>query len=131
MKVYELETTFGFGKYEGKTVRQILDLQPSYLNWCAITLDHFYISNEVIEEIILIKPNFSMSDIAKNKLDEKHKDFINSIKDKDNDFIYSRTSSREMQEDTYNALTDGMCDDFDDWYDSGGDMDSLRDCMGF
>ncbi len=133
MKVYELETTFGFGKYEGKTVRQILDLQPSYLNWCAITLDHFYISDEVIDEIILIKPNFTMSDIAKNKLNEKYAILIEEYDDDDDDFYDNNSyrSNRETREDTFDALTDGMYGDYDDWLDAGGDMDSLRDGLGF
>jgi broad specificity phosphatase PhoE len=51
MKFYTLDTEFSFGKYEGKTVKEIIEIQPTYLDWCAINLDHFYISDEIIEEI--------------------------------------------------------------------------------
>ena len=51
MKFYDLNTEFTFGKFEGSTVRQIIDLQHSYLDWCAINLDHFYITETLIEAI--------------------------------------------------------------------------------
>lgn len=72
MKMYNLETEFTFGKFEGSTVRQIIDLQHSYLDWCAINLDHFYISETVIEEIKKIKPDFSLSEEGQQKLNEKY-----------------------------------------------------------
>ena len=73
MKFYDLDTEFTFGKYQGKTVRQIIDLQPSYFEWCAMNLDHFYISNEVIQEIQIIIPNFSISQEGQISLDKKYK----------------------------------------------------------
>jgi hypothetical protein len=35
MKFYDLDTEFTFGKYRGSTIRQILVLQPSYIDWCV------------------------------------------------------------------------------------------------
>jgi hypothetical protein len=71
MKFYNLDTEFTFGKFKGKTVREVLDIQHSYIDWCAINLDHFFISDEVIKEIKSIVPNFSISEEAQNKLSEK------------------------------------------------------------
>lgn len=72
MKFYNLDTEFTFGKFEGKTVREVLDIKPSYIDWCAINLDHFFISDDVIEEIKAIIPNFSISEEGQNKLNEKY-----------------------------------------------------------
>lgn len=72
MKFYNLNSQFTFGKFEGKTVRQIIDLQSSYIDWCAINLEHFYISEDVIEDIIKIKPDFTLSAEGQQKLDEKY-----------------------------------------------------------
>ena len=72
MKFYDLDTEFTFGKFEGNTVRQILDLQPSYLDWCAINFDHFYITENVITEIKTIKPDFALTTEGQQKLDEKY-----------------------------------------------------------
>jgi hypothetical protein len=32
MKFYTLDTEFTFGKYEGKTLSEILDIQPTYID---------------------------------------------------------------------------------------------------
>ena len=68
MKFYSLDTKFTFGVYEGKTMKEILAHQPSYLNWCAINLDHFYISEEIIAEIKIIKPDFKITEEEKKNL---------------------------------------------------------------
>ena len=133
MKTYVLETIFSFGKHKGKTLAQIVDLDPSYIEWCIINLEHFYIYEEIFLLIKTVKPDFSISDHAKQKLNEKCKIIMESYEyqnDDDSDY-YSGQSHREMQEATYDALTDGMDDDFDDWLDAGGDMDRLRDDLGF
>lgn len=70
MKFYSLDTEFTFGKYESKTVREILEIQPSYLDWCAINLEHFYISEEVIDEIKATYSDFKISEEGMNKLNE-------------------------------------------------------------
>lgn len=90
MKFYTLDTEFTFGKYEGKTVKEVLELQPNYLDWCAINLDHFYISDEIITEIKEIKPDFTISEEGKQKLADKYSTWEN-----------------EQEQDTY--------DDYDDY----------------
>ncbi len=45
MKFYTLDTEFTFGKFSGKTIREVIEIQPDYINWCAINLGHFYISS--------------------------------------------------------------------------------------
>jgi hypothetical protein len=68
MKFYTLDTEFTFGKYEGKTVKEVLELQPTYLDWCAVNLDHFYISDETITEIKKIKPDFTITEEGEKNL---------------------------------------------------------------
>ena len=60
-------------------------------------------------------------------------DDFSDMDDDDDDFYDNNSyrSNREMREDTFDALTDGMYGDYDDWLDAGGDMDSLRDGLGF
>ena len=82
MKEYDLDTEFTFGKYEGKTVRKIFELECIYLNWCSINLDHFYLSEDVIEEIKIIKPNFSFSAEVKEKMEEKNVNWLLELKKK-------------------------------------------------
>lgn len=37
----------------------------------------------------------------------------------------------DYERDTFYALTDGMCGDYEDFKRSGGDIDSLMDALGF
>ena len=89
MKFYDLETEFTFGKYEGKTLREILEIQPEYLDWCAINLDHFYISEEVIDEIKTINSDFTISVEGNKKLSEKYEQWENEQEDFDDDYYDS------------------------------------------
>jgi hypothetical protein len=129
MIFYNLDTKFFFGKFEGKTVREVLEIQHSYIDWCAIHLDHFFISDEVIEEIRSITPDFSISEEGQNKLFEKYETWENEQEDYefyDNDDYYP-----DYERDTFYALTDGQYGDYDDFRENGGDMGRLRDALGF
>ncbi|MDD4967814.1 MAG: hypothetical protein PHT07_00105 [Paludibacter sp.] len=54
IEFYNLDKKFTFGEYKGKSVREVIDLNPKYLDWCAIHIDYFYITDEAIEEILNI-----------------------------------------------------------------------------
>lgn len=71
MKGYNLESKFTFGKFEGKTLREVIEVEPSYIDWCSLNLDHFYISANTIEEVTKIVPNFTISEKGREKLAEK------------------------------------------------------------
>lgn len=71
MKSYSLETTLTFGKYKGKTVKQIVSIEPSYINWCVINNAYFYIEPSVIAEIEMMKRPFKFRFEAKKILKEK------------------------------------------------------------
>ena len=61
MKSYDLETTMNFGKYKGKTLREILTANPNYVNWCLINVDYFHISNSTLTEIEINEPCFKLN----------------------------------------------------------------------
>lgn len=95
MKFYTLDTEFTFGKFEGKTVREVLELQPTYLDWCAINLDHFYITEETITEIKEIKPDFTITEEGKQKLEDKYSSWENEQQQDDYDDYDDYSSSYE------------------------------------
>ena len=54
--------------------------------------------------------------------------------DEDSDDAYSERYNDEdndNERDTFYALTDGMCGDYDEWKENGGDMDTLMDSLGY
>lgn len=46
--IYDLDDQINFGKYNGKTIKEILDVNPDYLCWCIKNLDSFAISAEAM-----------------------------------------------------------------------------------
>lgn len=64
MKYYDIDTVFTFGKYDGMSVKEVVSIQPSYIDWCAVNLDHFYIDDSEIANLREISPGFSLSEEA-------------------------------------------------------------------
>ena len=114
MKFYTLDTEFIFGKYEGKTVKEVFELQPSNLDWCAINLDHFYISEEIIEEIKVIKPGFTITEEGKQKLADKYLTWENDQQKDDYDDYddHDRRESYGQYVGSYAQDVEGLSDDF-------------------
>jgi hypothetical protein len=61
MKSYKTNTVIHFGKHMNKSILQVCKSEPSYISWCLINLDHFYLSEETLEEIKRQIPNFKLS----------------------------------------------------------------------
>ena len=43
--MYKLDTILPFGKYKGKTVEQVLEIDPTYIRWCLENIEAFEMSN--------------------------------------------------------------------------------------
>ncbi|QED38991.1 hypothetical protein FK178_15260 [Antarcticibacterium arcticum] len=71
MKIYYLDTCFNFGKYEGKTLEEVISIQPDYINWCILNLDHFLVDEDQLEEFLEINTSFFLSKNALMKLEIK------------------------------------------------------------
>jgi hypothetical protein len=113
MKFYNLDTKFNFGKYQGKTLMEILRIQDSYTNWCSINLDHFYMEDEVIIQILEIKPNFKLTEDAKHKLRIKYNEWehMHNYKNDYHQNTYQREPYGEFAG-TYAQDVEGLSDDF-------------------
>lgn len=45
-------STLSFGKYSGLTVKEILDIDPSYIEWMNDALDGILITQDLLDEAI-------------------------------------------------------------------------------
>ena len=70
-KIYELKTELNFGKYNGKKLSEVIKIQPSYINWCILNLDHFLVDDDDLEDFKKINSNFFFSTKALDKLEKK------------------------------------------------------------
>jgi hypothetical protein len=131
MKFYYLDTIFTFGKYSGKTLREMLEIEPSYIDWCTINLDHFYIPESVIDEIKSIKPDFALSEEGRQKMADKEEEWEQEKEERRwssrYNYEYDKDDWRAV---TFDALTDGMCGDYYDDYEGDVDFDSIKTFLG-
>jgi len=78
-QVFELNTTLEFGKYKGKTVKEVFISDPGYIEW-ALSVNAFFRVNESIFKLFqIIRPDFKFSEKARKFTVEYLKDNINMI----------------------------------------------------
>ncbi|MBK7427000.1 MAG: hypothetical protein IPI60_08215 [Saprospiraceae bacterium] len=71
MEFYELETEFTFGKYQGKTLEEVYEIDPAFIDECLIKYDHFNLSDDTLEELKEINPNHKFSEDFFEKREQK------------------------------------------------------------
>lgn len=101
MKSYQTNTVIHFGKHMNKSILQVCKNEPSYISWCLINLDHFFISEITLREIKGLIPGFKLSELA--SISQKKKE-----------------AESEATINTYNTVTeDYRHDPYEDYGSSG------------
>lgn len=67
-KQYNSETLLNFGKYNGSTIEDVINIEPSYIYWCIENIGEFRITSEVLFEIALQNKTFSLDTLELNIL---------------------------------------------------------------
>ncbi len=121
MNFYNLNTEFTFGKHKGKTLRELLKHHRSYINWCSINVNYFYISKEVLDEAKQINPTFLLTKEALEKLEMKLTKWQRTMRrehSEENDICFERESTYENYNGSYAQDEEGWSDqDIDDVFD--------------
>lgn len=71
MKAYQINSNFHFGKHINKSLLEVCKSDGTYISWCMINLEHFFISDEDLAEIFEAIPNFRLSFEASQRQQEK------------------------------------------------------------
>lgn len=71
VKEYTAESILKFGLFKGKMLSEIVTLKPDYIIWCAIHLDHFYISQDTMDNLTEINSEFIVDDQMLEILEDK------------------------------------------------------------
>lgn len=60
---------FNFGRYDGCSLADVLDINPSYLSWCIKYCSRVIVQlkDSALEEIKIVYPNFLMDALFENK----------------------------------------------------------------
>lgn len=116
---YSNNSIMKFGKYKGTKIKDIAQNNFSYITWCMINIDKFYIYDDVCEFINKIAP---ISEVLQSKIInyEELESYEESVKEME----YIKAENKRMND-------DGMREAFnldDDW---GGDMSDWMECNGY
>ena len=68
-KFSSIEDQFNFWRYNGLSLADVLDINPSYLNWCVIycTSVVFQLEDNALNEIKIVYPNFIIDNLFEEK----------------------------------------------------------------
>jgi hypothetical protein len=122
MKEYTQNSLLKFGKYNGSILEDIAKTDPNYINWCIINLDHFYVSEEAIEQL-RANSGLVISEEATLALEQKRSEISDASDSNDYDFD-------DYERRTYDDYNGSYAQDEMGWSDQdindvfGGDADA-------
>ncbi len=125
MEFYELDTEFTFGKYQGKTLEEVFEIEPAFINYCLINHEHFNLSDDILEELKEQNPDFQFSEEALDKREDKFAKWEEGDNDEvDDERFYSEEfeSLDEFEEDGVGGSSSKKSSDYDE-----DDMDEFED----
>jgi len=112
-QILSLQSTMPFGKYQGQTIKQIIDENRGYVEWLINNIDNMAFDEKVLEIL-------SLSDSLLSINAEKLKQFRSEVKHYEkeyDDYGYNDYDSNNWEEDNWYAMTDGMYGDMPDGFD--------------
>lgn len=114
MKFYDVDSEFTFGKYEGKTIREVFEKDPKYIDFCFNNIDEFYVSPAVLRELRDMDPKYALP----SEKDEANDDVLESFLEDTEELAEFEENFKEEEEDGFGWDDDldlGAGDDFDDY----------------
>ncbi|RTQ48886.1 hypothetical protein EJV47_14920 [Hymenobacter gummosus] len=159
IKAYGDLSQMEFGKYSDLMIFEVAEKDPTYLEWCIVNLDHFYINTdyhlrgvslsdkakEVLrlkakkyDEQIAVEHNLTCADgYGKHDIDEDGICIVcgrdtcvpDSYYDDKNANDYENESD-EIDKWNFEVLSGGQFGDYDSFKENGGDTDDLLEYLG-
>lgn len=82
IKLYDWNDLFDFGQCFGKTILEVFNTSPSYVEWCFKNVDTFCISDEIFKKlpIVIYLQNDKQNKIHLIKLENLHSTKKNKFK---------------------------------------------------
>jgi hypothetical protein len=119
MKAYDLNTRFTFGKYEGKTLDEVFQQDPEYVEKCMMTVEDFAVDEKSIQKLFEKYPDVDISDGAidtnLDKLDQMDDDDDDLFDDEEDS--YDEEDLDEFDDEIVGGKKGKGGDDFDDFAD--------------
>lgn len=108
------ETVLRFGKYKGKTLEQVWQMNPGYIDWCISNVDWFFMEKETFESLRKINPRYRFSE-SSLRLIRPSLDTEDFIDEEPQDY---EEDAKVLLMDAYEY--DGAVEKFEEWLDNNG-----------
>lgn len=109
-QILNLSSRMNFGKHRGETIGQIVDENPSYIEWMIENIDNIAFSEDVVSELDL---SDDLVEINSEKLESFEDNSWN-----DDDFHHHNSYDDDYyRRDSWDAMTDGQYGDMPDGFD--------------
>jgi hypothetical protein len=69
----KVSSVYCFGKYHGKTIKEVWTKDIGYIEWCILNIEGFYISANVLAELKSQYPHIPLSEKALSEHNRKEK----------------------------------------------------------
>lgn len=86
MEFFDLETEFTSGKYKGKTLEEVFGKDPKFVENALLNEEAFNITDETLDLLREINPNFSFSEETLDRREEKFDAWEKAGNDDDDDY---------------------------------------------
>lgn len=130
-KIYNINDEFDFGKYKGKTVKELLIENPGYIDWVIRNVDGFALSRDTFQQSTSITEGkrYPRKEVLAEPSTEF--EFIEGYKGWDFDFskadilIINNLKIKKIESQTKNTYSSNSYHDDTDWtyYNDDVDMD--------
>ena len=80
--IYDIDDEFCFGRNKGKTVRDLLKVNPGYVDWIIRNVDKFALSEDAMQQALEITEGkrFSKKEADLEKINKKEKSLLDNLK---------------------------------------------------
>ena len=122
MKNYDEITVLNFGKYKDKTLLEVAKTNFSYIEWCLLNVDRFYVSKNLLERLA---DRFKRSKVSENVLNAvaaKHRKLLKLEKEQEKEdnrynepdgwYNYNERDTYGQYRGSYAQDVEGLSDNF-------------------
>ena len=67
-KLYKYDTIIDFGMYKWSSINDVVKIDPSYIFWCIENITDFYVTPQILKEIVLLNNSFPLKTVELNIL---------------------------------------------------------------
>lgn len=93
-----IDDLLNFGRYQGLSLADVMDINPSYIEWCVFQCDgiHFIITDNAIDQLKIVYPEFNITPAFESACEQRQTDYdielYDEAEEEAQNYIYNNES---------------------------------------